>query len=66
MSPAEVQRLFKTLGCVLAVPTKAEQLELGVSLHEAKQGKLAILRVPLKFPTASRGRRKNMHTGAFK
>lgn len=44
-------------GCVIAVPTKAEQLELGLNPEEAKQNKLAILRVPLKFPTVSRGRR---------
>lgn len=41
----------------MAIPTKAEQLELGLGSEDAKQAKLAILRLPLKFPAASKGRR---------
>ncbi|KAG8838999.1 DNA-directed RNA polymerase I subunit rpa49 [Serendipita sp. 400] len=53
MSLSSIQTVFKSLGCMIAVPTVAECLEL--ELPTQKRGdKLAILRVPLKLPILSK------------
>jgi len=58
MPLSTVQTLFKTLGCAIAAPSRVEQIEAGITQEPAKDNKLAILRVPLKFPAPSRGGRR--------
>ncbi|CAG7851282.1 SubName: Full=Uncharacterized protein {ECO:0000313/EMBL:CCA66480.1} [Serendipita indica DSM 11827] len=52
MSLSSVQGLFKSLGCIIAVPSKAEQ-----SMGQTSDQKMAILRTPFKLPTPSRRKR---------
>ncbi|KIM29209.1 hypothetical protein M408DRAFT_120522 [Serendipita vermifera MAFF 305830] len=56
MPQSTLQVLFKSLGCVIAVPSRGEQVEAGLNQEQAKDNKLAILRVPLKFPAPPRRR----------
>ncbi|KAG8835929.1 DNA-directed RNA polymerase I subunit rpa49 [Serendipita sp. 399] len=56
MSLSSTQALFKSLGCLITVPTTTESSELGLP-SQIVGHKLAILRVPLKLPAASKKRR---------
>ncbi|PVG00076.1 RNA polymerase I associated factor, A49-like protein [Serendipita vermifera] len=54
LSPNYVKALFKSIGCKITSPNRAEQIELGLTIDQASEKKLAILRAPLVLPAPSK------------